>query len=168
MTVFFKSSSQLITPNITNLEENKTTPNKTYIKAIPPLNGNITSSFGYRIHPIYYNLDFHPAIDISSKNRSEIYSILPGKVKETGFSKIYGKYIIVTHSNNIESKYCHCQEILKKKGNNVAQGQVISTVGHTGLATGDHLHLEIKINNVSVDPLLLIQLQAATGRFQNQ
>lgn len=157
MIIFFKSSSTHIIRNVTDVEKNKINPTKPFINAVFPLNGNITSSFGYRIHPIYYNLDFHPAIDIGSSNKSKIHSILPGVVKETGFSEIYGKYIIISHSNNIESKYCHCQEILKEKGNNVNQGQVISTVGHTGLVTGDHLHLEIKINNVAIDPLLLIK-----------
>lgn len=125
---------------------------------IPPLIGNITSFFGYRINPITYNLDFHPAIDICAPNQSYIRAILPGTVKETGNSNIYGNYIIISHKNNIESKYCHCEKILKKKQHSIKQGEIISTVGHTGFATGDHLHLEIKINNINIDPLLLINL----------
>ena len=126
------------------------------IKTSPPLSGKITSFFGYRIHPITYNLDFHPAIDISSNINSNIHSILPGTVKETGQSDIYGKYIKISHQNNIESMYCHCNKILKKINQHVSKGQLIGKVGHTGLATGDHLHLEVKINNINIDPLLLI------------
>lgn len=130
------------------------------IKTAPPLSGKITSFFGYRIHPITYNLDFHPAIDISSNINSNIHSILPGTVKEIGQSDIYGKYIKISHQNNIESMYCHCNKILKKINQHVCKGQLIGKVGHTGLATGDHLHLEVKINNINIDPLLLINLDS--------
>ncbi|MBP0979311.1 MAG: M23 family metallopeptidase [Oscillospiraceae bacterium] len=134
-----------------NIILNKTT-------AISPLlQKNITSYFGYRFHPISYNLDFHPAIDISAPTKSKIRAILPGTVKEVGNSKIYGNYIIISHDNNLESKYCHCDQIFFKKYNRVSKGQVISSVGNTGLSTGSHLHLEIKINNINIDPLLLIK-----------
>lgn len=122
---------------------------------------NITSYFGYRVHPITYHLDFHTAIDIKAPYRSDIYTILSGKVKETGNSKIDGNYIIISHNNlncYLESKYCHCDQIFKKKNDYVSKGQIISNVGHSGLATGNHLHIEIKINNINIDPLILIKL----------
>ncbi len=128
------------------------------IKPICPVKGRVTSYFGYRFHPVTSRLDFHKAVDISAPYKSDIHPILSGKVKEIGFSKIDGNYIIISHKNNIESKYCHCETILKNKNSYVEPKNVISTVGHTGLATGDHLHLEIKINNVNIDPSLLIKI----------
>ena len=124
---------------------------------IAPLKGNITSSFGYRVHPITGNLDFHDALDIGAQYREDIRSILSGEVKETGYSNIYGNYIIISHKNNIESKYCHCDKILKNKNKKVKKGEIICVVGHTGFVTGDHLHLEIKINDINIDPLLMIK-----------
>lgn len=134
--------------------------NSTSSKETPmlPLKGSLTSCFGYRFHPITQNLDFHRAIDISAPKQTQIHPILDGKVTETGFSSVDGNYIVIKHKNNIESKYCHCETILKKNNARVNQNSIISTVGSTGLATGPHLHLEIKINNTNIDPLLILKI----------
>lgn len=126
------------------------------IQAVQPLAGTITSGFGYRIHPTSKKLDFHPAIDIKAPEYSPIHSILGGQVTEVGTSKIFGKYIIVTHNNNMKSRYCHCNKIIVREGNFIKRGQIISKVGTTGLSTGPHLHLEVSINDVNIDPLLII------------
>lgn len=149
-----KTVAQVAKNSIKKIKYNNkiTFPSKVTI----PLIGKITTYFGYRIHPITKKIDFHPAIDISGTNNSDIKSILSGQVNEIGESDIYGNYIIIQHRDGIRSKYCHCQKIYKNPGNKIEQGEVIASVGHSGLATGDHLHLEIEINDIKVDPLILI------------
>lgn len=134
------------------------TPNNeiSKLQAIQPVIGTITSGFGYRIHPTSKRLDFHPAVDIRAAENTPVHSILEGKVMETGTSKIFGKYIIINHFNNMQSKYCHCKKIIVRKGNTIKKGQIISNVGSTGMSTGPHLHLEIFIDKVNIDPLLIL------------
>ena len=78
---------------------------------ISPVDGTITSPYGYRIHPITGELDFHTGLDIAAPNNTPIRAILPGTVKEIGESEIYGNYIVVAHQNGFESVYNHCESI---------------------------------------------------------
>ncbi len=117
-----------------------------------PLNGNVTSEFGYRDHPISGNKRFHAGIDIAAPMGTAIYSAFDGKVIKADYDKWNGNYIKIEHENNIMTVYCHCEKLLVKKGDVVKAGQKIATVGSTGSSTGPHLHFELRINNVSYDP----------------
>ena len=121
---------------------------------ISPVDGTITSPYGYRIHPITGELDFHTGLDIAAPNNTPIRAILPGTVKEIGESEIYGNYIVVAHQNGFESVYNHCESITAQVGTVVRQGDWIARVGSTGLSTGNHVHLDLKINGVYVNPYL--------------
>lgn len=117
-----------------------------------PLDGNVTSEFGYRDHPISGNKRFHAGIDIAAPMGTAIYSAFDGKVIKADYDKWNGNFIKIEHENNIMTVYCHCEKLLVKKGDVIKAGQKIATVGSTGSSTGPHLHFELRINNISYDP----------------
>ena len=114
---------------------------------------NYTSYFGERVSPITGEDSFHTGLDIAAPMGSDVRSSYSGKVKKTGEDSRNGKYIVVKHSDKLETVYCHLSEILTKKGRKVLSGQVIGKVGSTGWSTGPHLHFEIRKNGKSIDPL---------------
>ncbi|MEG2295821.1 MAG: M23 family metallopeptidase [Oscillospiraceae bacterium] len=123
----------------------------------PPLEGRITSNFGYRKNPISKKSDFHKGVDIAAIAGSDIYVAFSGKVIFTGFDDNFGNYIEVDHGNNFITRYAHCSELIAKIGTIVRKGDRIATVGSTGNATGSHLHFEIRIENKCVDPSKLLK-----------
>lgn len=78
-----------------------------------------------------------------------------GKVVTATKSDTYGNYIII-ENGELRTVYAHCSKLLAKEGKNVKQGEVIASVGHTGNATGSHLHFEIRINNNQINPRLIL------------
>lgn len=112
----------------------------------------ITSYFGIRNDPFLNSEDFHSGIDIAAEKGSAISAAWPGKVFETGFDNIYGKYIIIEHSKEFFTKYCHLYEITVKEGDFVDVSEKIGEVGSTGRSTGNHLHFEVIIDGRNIDP----------------
>ncbi len=114
----------------------------------------ITASFG--TNPI--NGIFHGEIDISGDNAagSEIVSSADGTVSEAGYTVPLGNYIVIDHGNGYETSYSHCQELYVKAGDSVRQGDLIATIGNTGMATGYFLGFSISKDDVKVDPALYL------------
>ena len=100
----------------------------------------------------------HLGIDFSSLKGSAVAAINDGIVREAENDPIYGNTVIVDHGVGIFSLYMHLDAIKAKVGQSVKSGQVIGTVGETGYATGPHLHLSIKINTISVDPVKFVNI----------
>ena len=121
-------------------------------KMIAPVEINVTSPYGYRIHPITGKTDFHTGVDLGAAMGTPIRAAFAGTVTEVGESEIYGNYIVVTHSDTLSTRYCHCSEIVAPQGSVIRQGETIAKVGTTGLSTGPHLHFELKVDGVNVDP----------------
>ena len=95
----------------------------------------------------------HPGIDYDGITGDPVYSILDGKVEAVQYSNTgYGNAIYVVHDGGVSSLYAHLYQILVQKGDNVSAGEQIGTVGETGRATGDHLHLEVRQNSVPTNP----------------
>lgn len=117
-----------------------------------PVNGNVSSAFGKRIHPISGDLRFHAGTDIAAAEGTKIYSAFDGKVIVAEYDQWNGNYIKIEHDNGIMTVYCHCKSLNVKKGQILRAGEIIATVGSTGSSTGPHLHFELRINNVSYDP----------------
>ncbi len=113
----------------------------------------VTSDFGSRINPISGNYENHGGIDIAALPGSNIFAAWPGKVLETGFDSIYGNYIMIKHSENFITKYCHLSEITCKKDDFVKAEDVIGKAGSTGWSTGSHLHFEVEVDGRKVDPM---------------
>lgn len=123
----------------------------------PPVSGRITSPFGFREHPLSGEEDFHKGMDIAAKEGAPVLSALPGTVAETGYSDIYGNYIILRHSKNVETFYAHCSEIIAKEGMVLKQGQRIAKVGNTGISTGPHLHFAVIVDDVYTNPYYVLK-----------
>ncbi|HOA33111.1 MAG: M23 family metallopeptidase [Clostridiales bacterium] len=122
------------------------------IKLIYPVDGYITSGFGFREHPITKEWGFHTGIDIGAMEGTEIKSAYDGTVCETGSTKGRGNYIVVDHGGGIKTLYAHCLELLKSEGDKVKKGEAIALVGSTGLSTGNHVHFEVQIDGIVRDP----------------
>lgn len=114
--------------------------------------GVLTSDFGMRISPFSGKRQKHGGIDIGAPTGTPVYACAAGTVKKTGFSRIYGKYIILKHIDGRESLYGHLSRILVGLHQIVKSDTMIGAVGSTGLATGPHLHFEIHENGVKKNP----------------
>ncbi|HBF12530.1 MAG TPA: hypothetical protein DDW49_03940 [Deltaproteobacteria bacterium] len=115
-----------------------------------PVDGKLSSGFGPR-----RGRD-HDGIDILAPKGTPIGASRSGKVIYIGRMHGYGNLVILKHENNFFSAYAHLNEIKTKQANEVKQGQVIGTVGHTGRASAYHLHFEIREKTVPKDPLLFL------------
>lgn len=123
----------------------------------PPLDELfMTSNYGYRSDPFSKEKTFHRGIDLKA-NRSEVYSMLHGKVSKVGYDPLLGNFVKVQHGK-YESIYGHFSHISVSPEENVLPGSVLGISGSTGKATGDHLHLTIKKGNEYINPGLFIQM----------
>lgn len=120
---------------------------------IRPVNGAVSSGFGYRIHPITGYRTFHKGVDFANGYGTIIKASKSGVVGYSGWMQGYGKVIIINHSNGQQTVYAHQQALYVNVGDSVQQGQAIGEVGSTGNSTGPHLHFEIRINGQCVDPM---------------
>lgn len=126
-----------------------------YLDCLPdnvPLEGRISSGFGYRRHPITGLRSFHNGIDITGNRGDAIQAAGSGVVTFAGWSGDFGKVVIISHGYNYETVYAHNDSILVEVGDIVNKGDVISKVGSTGRSTGPHLHFEVHYNNEEIDP----------------
>ena len=114
----------------------------------PTTSHYITSRFGYRSE----FGDFHTGTDIAGHAGDPIYAYKSGVVVFAGWnSSGYGYLVKIDHGNGIQTWYAHNSSLVVSAGDQVSQGQVISHMGRTGFATGNHLHFEVRINGVPVD-----------------
>ncbi len=121
-----------------------------------PVDGaKITSGFGMRRHPILGYTKMHKGVDFGVPAGTPIMAAGDGIVEVAGFHGSYGNYVRLRHSNGYGTAYAHMSRIAPgiHPGKHVAQGQVIGFVGATGRATGPHLHFEVLVNHVQVNPM---------------
>ena len=121
-------------------------------KMVMPINGTVTSEYGYRADPFTGKPSNHSGIDIAAETGSKIYAALDGKVVEAKNDHTdYGSYIIIDHGG-FYTLYGHCSRLLAKEGETVKAGQTVALCGSTGRSTGPHLHFEIRVGGVRIDP----------------
>ncbi len=121
--------------------------------AIRPVKGMLTSGFGYRISPFTGLRDFHEGMDIAAKTGTPVKVSADGTVTFAGEKGFLGNTVIVDHGRGIVTRYGHLSKILKKPGDSVKRGDIIGEVGSTGRSTGSHLHYEVLVKGVPVNPL---------------
>lgn len=117
-----------------------------------PVSGPVTSDYGERIHPITGEESFHSGRDIGAEEGAGISAVYDGVVVDTGVGELSGNYVKIDHGDGLVALYCHCSKVLVEAGDAVRKGDVIAAVGHTGAATGPHLHFEIRLNGELTDP----------------
>ncbi len=125
-------------------------------RMIVPLQGEITSPFGYRIHPIYQTRSFHNGVDIGADTGTDIAAAMAGEVEIAVYDDSYGNYVVLHHGNEIRTVYAHCCRLTVEKGEWVDQGQTVGLVGSTGVSTGPHLHFEVRRGEHCINPQWLI------------
>ncbi len=140
---------------LTKVQEDKLT----YIASTPslwPVKGWVTSDFGYRRSPFTFAADFHPGLDIAASWGTPIMAPADGVVTYAGYKNGYGKTVIIDHGFGITTQYGHTSELFVQEGQKIRRGTKIALVGSTGHSTGPHLHYEIHVDGVPVDPMKYI------------
>lgn len=123
------------------------------VPTIQPAEGRISSQFGMRLSPFDGRRIFHAGIDVAAEVGSTIWASADGVVTFAGNFDDLGRTVVIGHGFGIQSRYGHTEKFLVKAGQKVRRGQPIAIVGMTGNTTGPHLHYEIWVNDVAVDPM---------------
>lgn len=118
----------------------------------PVESGWISSSFGYRKSPFTGRREFHKGMDIATHKGEPILATADGKVVFAGTKGLFGKLMVIDHGHGMETRYGHIYKFLKKAGDTVKKGEKIALVGSTGRSTGPHVHYEVKLNGIQVNP----------------
>ena len=127
------------------------------LPTIWPTNGFISSSFGSRSSPFGGGrVQFHKGMDISARSGTPVVATAEGTVQQAGRDGAYGNSVEVNHGSGLVTKYAHMQRFVVEQGQWVRRGQVVGYVGMTGRATGPHLHYEVRLNGVPVNPMRYI------------
>lgn len=113
----------------------------------------ISSFFGNRFHPILKRRKFHEGLDFAAPVGTKIYAPGDGVVKSVAFSGGYGRVIKIDHGFGYKTLYAHLYKVKVKVGDKVKRGQVIATIGNSGLSTGPHLHYEVLKDGKHVNPI---------------
>ena len=120
--------------------------------SISPTKGWITSAFGYRTSPYTRRPSFHHGLDIAALHGTPVKATGDGVVTYTGYDSGYGKLISIDHGYGMVTRYGHNSQVFVVMGQKIKRGEVIATVGNTGRTTGPHLHYEVRLNDLPVDP----------------
>jgi murein DD-endopeptidase MepM/ murein hydrolase activator NlpD len=132
---------------------------KAFLSAIPtrkPAVGYFTSGFGIRRAPIGGKIKMHEGLDIANHPGTPIKAAADGVIAFADGKAGYGQTVIIDHGYGVETRYAHTAKILVKKGAKVKRGEAIALLGNSGRSTGPHLHYEVKVNGLPVDPLTYI------------
>jgi len=113
----------------------------------------ITSSYGMRMHPIFFVYRLHTGIDIGAPKGAPIIAVNDGVIILASYNTSYGNYVMIDHGGGVVTLYAHGSKICTEVGQEVKKGDTIMLIGSTGWSTGDHLHFEVRINNETQDPL---------------
>lgn len=120
---------------------------------LPSGYNTLSSLFGGRIHPVTGRPNNHTGIDIPAPGGTSIYAAKSGVVTTSKYNSSYGNYVVISHSDGTSTLYAHMSRRNATVGQTVKQGAVIGYVGTTGSSTGNHLHLEIRVNGARKDPV---------------
>ena len=120
--------------------------------AAPLEHYQLESGFGQRADPINHRNAFHAGVDLAAAYRSPVLSTAPGTVSFTGVKDDYGRVVEITHAHGIVTRYAHLHRILVAPGQKVKAHQVIAELGSSGRSTGPHLHYEVLVDGVALDP----------------
>lgn len=121
-----------------------------------PVSGEITSPFGWRLHPVLGYERFHAGLDIGADYGTIIHAAERGTVIFAGWYGGYGNAVIIDHGGSITTMYAHASELYVVEGQSVQRGQAIAAVGSTGLSTGPHLHFEVRRDGEPTDPVAFL------------
>ncbi len=129
------------------------------VNMVIPLNGEVTSPFGEREHPVYGQDAKHYGVDIAGNRGDTVISTAPGKVLEVEVDDIYGNCVLIQHTQRIKSFYAHLDTVSVTAGEIVDANTKIGEVGSSGVATGPHLHFGVRVDDEPTDPEKYIKMK---------
>lgn len=119
-----------------------------------PLEGaSLTSGFGMRNHPVLGGRRQHTGIDLAAPTGTPVYATADGVIGRADWYSSYGLYISINHGAAMETRYAHLSRLAVAAGDNVKKGDLIGYVGSTGRSTGPHLHYEVRVEGLAVNPI---------------
>jgi murein DD-endopeptidase MepM/ murein hydrolase activator NlpD len=126
---------------------------------LPISKGQVSSMFGMRSDPFTGTREFHAGLDLAAPEGTEVHAARDGTVEEAGTSDVLGRYIVLAHPGGFQTIYGHLSSISVTIEQKVSAGAVIGAVGHTGRATGAHLHFEVRKKGSAEDPFPLLAMK---------
>lgn len=120
--------------------------------AVRPCPGWTTSSFGYRVSPFTGRREFHKGFDIANRKGTPIIATADGIIAFAGPKGLLGNSIVIDHGHGMVTRYGHLEKVMAKQGTPVKRGDTIALMGSTGRSTGSHLHYEVHLNGIPVNP----------------
>lgn len=130
-----------------------------FLKSTPtllPTNGWITSYFGRRYSPLSGKLKMHEGIDVGANFGSPVVASADGIVTYSGVKPGFGHFVQIDHGYGVETLYAHSSRLHVNNGQRVKRGDTIASIGSSGYSTGPHLHYEVRVNGIAVDPLYFV------------
>ncbi|MEL7197994.1 MAG: M23 family metallopeptidase [Pseudomonadota bacterium] len=118
----------------------------------PVTGGRISSQYGMRVHPVLGRRKMHHGIDIAAPTGTPVYASADGLVGRANWFSSYGLYISIDHGAKLETRYAHLSRLAVAAGDTVKKGDIIGYVGSTGRSTGPHLHYEVRVDGLAVNP----------------
>lgn len=122
-----------------------------YPCGMPVVDSYVTSNYGYRIHPIYRSYEFHYGVDLKARY-VPVYATGKGIVIRSDYQSGYGYTVEIDHGYGYVTKYAHLSKFNVSVGDEVVRGQQIATSGNSGMSSGPHLHYEVRLDGVKIDP----------------
>jgi len=124
--------------------------------SIWPVHGWVTSGFGFRTNPFTGLNQMHEGLDIANRAGTPVIAPADGIVSDTGRDASYGNVVVISHGFGMITRFNHLSKIFVRAGQRVKRGDKIAEVGTTGMSTGPHLHYEVRVNGIPVNPLRYI------------
>ncbi len=121
-----------------------------------PVQGWVTSDFGFRTNPFTGLTQMHEGIDISNRAGTIVIAPANGFISDIGNDWVHGKFLVISHGFGMTTRYSHLNKVLVKTGQKVKRGEKIAEVGTSGKTTGPHLHYEVRLNGIPVNPMRYI------------
>jgi murein DD-endopeptidase MepM/ murein hydrolase activator NlpD len=121
-----------------------------------PVMGWVTSGFGFRTNPFTGLSQMHEGMDISNRVGTLVIAPASGIVSDTGNDFAHGKFVVISHGFGITTRYNHLSKVLVRAGQKMNRSDKIAEVGNTGQSTGPHLHYEVRVNGIPVNPMRYI------------
>ena len=129
------------------------------VACAPLAEGTLTSGYGYRENPTGDGEGFHSGVDIAAPAGTPLASMFYGRVSAVGESATWGRYIRLDHGDGVEVLYAHCSQVLAPQGSVIRAGETVALVGVTGDVTGSHVHIQIRCDGQTYNPVGVVPVE---------